>query len=288
MPDTPGVPRAETLLGTVPMASRSRADDYLTLVMVALLLLVTVAAWAGVILQAAAMPMSGLSPSIAMATDMAPLITPAGLAAFVTAWVVMMAAMMLPSAAPMILLYHVVARGQAARGGSLVPTWFFVSGYLAVWAAFGIVVYLAGQVVGVALGGNARLAGWAPYGVALVLLAAGAYQFTPLKRVCLRTCRSPLGFLMEHWKPKAWGALRMGLEHGAYCAGCCWGLMAVLVAAGAMGLAWVLLIALVVAAEKLLPRGQWAARSTGVVLLGLGVLIAAQPQFALALRGQGM
>jgi predicted metal-binding membrane protein len=270
------------------MVSREWASDRVALLTLALLLLITVAAWAGVLGQAASMTMDGSSHDAAMPMEMGPLVTPAGLVAFVAAWVVMMAAMMLPSAAPMILLYRTVARGRAARGNPLVPTWVFVLGYLVVWAAFGVLVYLASQVVGAALASDRWLAAGAPYGVALVLLAAGAYQFTPLKRVCLRACQSPLGFLMAHWRPGPGGAFRMGLAHGAYCAGCCWGLMAVLVAAGAMGLAWVLLIALVVAAEKLLPGGQRAAWITGVALLGLGALIGVQPQLALALRGQGM
>jgi predicted metal-binding membrane protein len=270
------------------MVSREWASDRVALLMLALLLLVTVAAWVGIIVQASSMAMSGSAMDAEMSAGIGPLITPAGLVAFVVAWVVMMAAMMLPSAAPMILLYRTVAQGRATRGNPLVPTWIFVLGYLVVWAAVGVPVYVAGQWISASFGSNLRLAEWAPYGVALVLLAAGAYQFTPLKRVCLRACQSPLGFLMGHWRPGPDGAFRMGLEHGAYCTGCCWGLMAVLVAAVAMGLAWVLLIALVVAAEKLLPSGHWVAWITGVALLALGALIAVQPQLALALRGAGM
>jgi predicted metal-binding membrane protein len=271
------------------MVSRAWIGDRIGLLTLALLMLVTMAAWGGVIVQAISSTRDGgSSMGAGMSAGMEPLVTPAGLVAFVAAWVVMMAAMMLPSAAPMILLYRAMLRSHAARSNPLASIWIFVGGYLFVWAAFGVVVYLAGQLVGAALRGDARLAEWAPYGVALVLLAAGVYQFTSLKRACLRACQSPLGFLMAHWRPGPWGTCRMGLEHGVYCAGCCWGLMAVLVAAGAMGLAWVLLIAVVVAAEKLLPHGQWAARITGVVLLVLGALVAAQPQIALALRGQGM
>jgi predicted metal-binding membrane protein len=270
------------------MDLRAWTGDRLGALTLALLLIVTIAAWAGVIIQATSMTMGGHSMGSEMSVGVEPLVTVPGLVAYVAAWLVMMVAMMLPSAVPMILLYRTVARGHAARGNPLVPTWIFVIGYLVVWAAFGVPVYLASQVVGAAVAGDVRLAKWAPYGVAVVLLSAGAYQFTPLKRVCLRTCQSPLGFLTRHWRPGLAGAFRMGLAHGWYCIGCCWGLMAVLVAAGAMGLAWVLLIALVVAAEKLLPRGQWAARIIGLVLLGLGALVAAQPQLAAALRGHGM
>jgi predicted metal-binding membrane protein len=266
------------------MLARRWAGDRLSLFTLALLSLVTLAAWAGVILQAGSMSMGGAAMADDMPRDMPPLLDAAGLGAFVAAWAVMMAAMMLPSAAPMVLLYRTVARGQAARGNPLVPTWIFVLGYLVLWAAFGVLVYLAGRAVDAALAGSMVLAGWAPYGVAAVLLVAGLYQFTPLKRVCLRQCQSPLGFLLEHWKPGPGGAFRMGLEHGLYCCGCCWGLMAVLVVAGAMGLAWVALIALVVAAEKLLPRGQWATRIAGGLLLGLGTLVLAQPGAVALLR----
>lgn len=266
------------------MASGSWSDNRFPLITLALLSIVTFAAWAGVVIEASAMATGGHSMGNEMSSGAGPLVTTAGLVGFVAAWVVMMAAMMLPSAAPMILLYRTVARAQAARGSLLVPTWIFVLGYLVVWATFGVVVYLAGQLVRAAIDGDTRLATWAPYGVALVLLAAGAYQFTPLKLRCLRACQSPLRFLVGHWKPGRRGAFGMGLEHGSYCAVCCWGLMVVLVAAGAMGLSWVLVIALVVAAEKLLPRGQWAARIAGFLLVALGVLVAAQPQLALALH----
>ena len=105
----------------------------------------------------------------------------------------------------------------------------------------------------------------------MILLAAGAFQLSPLKQVCLRACRSPLAFLLGHWRAGRRGSLALGWSHAVYCLGCCWALMLVLVAAGAMGLRWVLLIAAVVAAEKLLPGGEWFARAAGGALLLLGV-----------------
>lgn len=260
-----------------------------SLVTLALLSLVTAAAWASVVIQATGMA-SGDSMGAGMSSDAGisavaePRVTIAGATAYVASWVAMMVAMMLPSAAPMILLYRTVARCRAARGNIQLPTWIFVLGYLVVWAAFGGVVYLAGALVATSIVREARLAAWMPYGVALVLVVAGAYQFTPLKLRCLRACQSPMGFLIGHWKPGRGGAFRMGVEHGWYCAACCWALMVVLVAAGAMGLRWVLVIALMVAAEKLLPQGRLAARISGVLLLGLGALIIAQPQLALVLH----
>ena len=267
------------------MFSMRSAPDRLTLFNAALLLGVAGAAWAGVIAQATSMrDMGGAAMASTAPESMQPELAPAGLVTFVLAWLVMMAAMMLPSAAPMILLYRTVARGQAARGKGFVPTWVFVLGYLLVWAGFGVIVYLASQVVTAVLASSMTLVDWTAYAVAAVLLVAGGYQFTPLKRVCLRACQSPLAFLMGHWKPGPVGALRMGLEHGIYCSGCCWGLMAVLVAAGAMGLAWVVLIALAVFVEKLLSRGQWAAWGAGLLLITLGVLVAFQPGIAMLVR----
>ena len=123
------------------------------------------------------------------------------------------------------------------------------------------------------------------YGVAAVLVVAGVFQLSPLKQVCLRRCRSPLGFLLGHWRAGWRGSLALGWSHATYCLGCCWALMVVLVAAGAMGLLWVLLVAAVVAAEKVLPGGEWIARATGIVLLILGAAIAARPSLAMTLRG---
>lgn len=272
------------------MLSRASISNRLPLVTLALLSIVTIAAWVGVVIDARTMVAGDVAMSAAamssgmMSANAGPLGSVAGMLAFVAAWVVMMAAMMLPSAAPMILLYRTVAHSQAARGNLSVSTWIFVLGYLVVWALFGGVVYLAGALPGVAIESDARRAMLIPYGVALVLLAAGAYQFTALKLRCLRNCRSPLRFLIEHWRAGRVGAFRMGLEHGAYCSTCCWGLMAVLVAAGAMGLQWVLMIALLVAAEKLLPRGDRIAWIAGGLLLGLGVVIAIQPELARALH----
>jgi predicted metal-binding membrane protein len=259
------------------MFSLRSGPDRLTLITGGLLLLVAGAAWVGVVRQATSMGGATMGVTTPMAPS--PLVSLADLVAFVLAWQVMMAAMMLPSALPMLLLYRTAARGQA-----FVPTWVFVLGYLLVWAGFGVLVYLASQLVALALASMMALADAAPYGVAVVLLAAGVYQFTPLKRVCLRACQSPLAFLMGHWKPGPVGALRMGWEHGLYCCGCCWGLMAVLVAAGAMGLAWVVLVALAVFVEKLLSRGQWAAWGTGLLLLALGGLVALQPGVAMLVR----
>jgi predicted metal-binding membrane protein len=200
----------------------------------------------------------------------------AGFSAFVLAWAVMMAAMMFPAAAPMIVLFQATAARRKAAGRAFVPTWIFVLGYLLVWTVIGGITWILVQVASDAAGqlGFATRETWGPLTLGIVLVMAGLYQLTPLKRVCLDHCRSPFGFVMQHWREGYGGALQMGLIHGLYCLGCCWALFAVLVAAGVMSLAWMLLLTLVVFAEKVLPFGPRAAQIVGVTFLILGVVVA--------------
>jgi predicted metal-binding membrane protein len=191
-------------------------------------------------------------------------------ATFLTAWIVMMTAMMLPSSAPMFLLYRLSAGDQAH--GEL-RTLAFGAGYLLVWAVVGGIVLVAQRVLDVVLDPALRA-----LGVAAVLLVAGVYQFTPLKTTCLRACQTPADFLVRHWRSGTLGALRLGLDHGLYCLGCCWALMAVLVAAGGMGLAWVALIALIVLVEKLAPRAVWFSRAVGVAFVVGAVVVTLRPE----------
>lgn len=185
-------------------------------------------------------------------------------------WAAMMLAMMLPSAAPMILLYGAVA-GRTSGSPSI---GFFASGYALVWTGFS--VGAAGLQLALheamLLSPGLRVTGAALGGV--VLVAAGLYQLTPLKHACLRRCRSPVAFITRHWRPGAGGALRMGLVHGLYCVGCCWALMALLFVGGVMHLLWVAVIALAVLVEKVAPAGHAVARAAGVVLTvwGAGVI----------------
>ena len=236
-----------------------------------ILLLIAAVAWVDVI-------RSSLGAPDMMMTMFMPLTVADGLA-FVASWGVMMTAMMLPSALPMVGLYAATQRGEAPTAPRGVPVAVFTLVYLAVWAASGVPVYLAHTGL-MALSARAFA-----YGIAGILLAAGVFQLSPLKQVCLRACRSPLGFLLGHWRAGLRGSLALGWSHALYCLGCCWALMVVLVAAGAMGLAWVLLITAVVAAEKLLPRGEWIARATGGAFLLLGVAVALRPDLVTALRG---
>jgi predicted metal-binding membrane protein len=236
----------------------------------ALLVVIMLAAWTHLLLS----PM-GMDDMAGMQMAMRP--TVADALAYLTAWSVMMTAMMLPSALPMIDLYAATQR-NASVGLRAIRVGSFTLVYLALWALTGVPVYFAS----VALSGISRSA--LAYVVAAVLVIAGLFQLSTLKRVCLRHCRSPLGFLFGHWREGWQGGLAMGRAHAVYCLGCCWALMVVLVVAGAMGLVWVLLIAAIVAAEKLLPRGEWIARASGIALVLLGIAVAVRPGFASLLR----
>lgn len=190
-------------------------------------------------------------------------------------WWVMMVAMMVPSAAPTILLFTAIKRRQATTDSPVVASWLFLAGYVVIWAGFSLVAVSlqwgldqAGLLSGMMASTSTVLAG-------IILLTAGLYQFTPLKHACLHYCQSPIMFLSRYWKPGTLGAFRMGLLHGGYCVGCCWFLMALLFVAGVMNLAWVAAVAIYVAFEKLLPRSQWLSRAAGVALIVAGVLFLA-------------
>lgn len=185
-------------------------------------------------------------------------------------WGLMMAAMMLPSAAPMILLHATVTRRRRARGEVVATTGSFAAGYLAIWTLFS----LAAVLLQVALQRAALLSpmlALTSQGVAgLVLIGAGLYQWSPLKDACLRHCRSPLDFMLTEWREGNRGAFTMGLRHGAYCVGCCWVLMLLLFVGGVMSLAWIAGLALWVLVEKLAPAGHWLGRALGGVLVAWG------------------
>ena len=187
---------------------------------------------------------------------------------FVGVWVVMMAAMMLPSVAPTVALY-----ARMARARSPLSPLAFAAGYFLLWGGVGVLAYVAARAPGDVLAwdeGGRWIAG-------VTLLAAAVYELTPLKSICLRKCRSPLGFLLGAWRDGWSGALRMGARHGAWCVGCCWALMASLFALGIMSVAWMAFVAGLIAAEKLLPWRRVAAFGTAAVLLALGTLLVAAP-----------
>jgi predicted metal-binding membrane protein len=203
-----------------------------------------------------------------------------GLGWFLGVWVVMMAAMMFPSIAPMVVMYARIQEGkrnreQTAPAGA---TPLFVAGYLVSWAAAGIAGYLIFEGVRSLDIGFLAWDEAGPYVAGGVILAAALYQLTPLKDVCLRHCRNPLMFLMDHWRPGRVGALRMGVEHGGFCIGCCWMLMAALFALGVMSIGWMAFIAALIATEKLLPWRAVANRGIAVLLAVLGIMVAFAPE----------
>jgi predicted metal-binding membrane protein len=251
------------------VAQQSLARDRASLVTGGVLVLVALLAWVVLFVQPAE-PMPTAGPTDALV--------------FLSAWGVMMAAMMLPSAMPMIALYSAIRRNTAATGSTGVSTAVFALIYLILWTAVGLPVYLASA----AIAGVPGLQDVLPYALAVVLVAAGVYQFTPLKRACLRVCRNPLSFLWARSRTGSRGTATLAVEHAAYCIGCCWGLMVVLVAAGAMALNWVLLIAVIVLLEKLMPRGELVARVAGAALVVLGLAVAVHPDLAMLLHPAAM
>jgi pentapeptide MXKDX repeat protein len=212
--------------------------------------------------------------------DAGPGTDPGTLGFFIGVWVVMMAAMMFPSIAPMVVMYVRIQEGRRERGQhvALGATTLFVGGYLLAWAAAGLVGYGVFQL-GKAVTGDAF--SWpnaGPYLAGAIIVGAAVYQLTPLKDVCLRYCRSPFMFLMKNWNPGRFGALRMGVKHGGWCVGCCWALMAALFALGVMSLGWMAFIAALIAVEKLLPWRMLANRGIAVLLLVLGLGVAFTPE----------
>lgn len=188
------------------------------------------------------------------------------LAALIVMWWLMMIAMMLPSAAPTILLYARV-RQQRGTSGQVAQPWIFLSGYVLVWLLFSLIAAAAQRLV--AGPGMALLH---PDVASGLLIGAGLYQLSPIKNACLRQCRAPTQFLSRYWRPGVGGAVRLGVLHGAYCVGCCWMLMALLFVVGVMNFAWIAALTVIVGLERLVPRGEWVARASGVALVGWGLI----------------
>jgi predicted metal-binding membrane protein len=254
---------------TLGVSAEVLARDRTTLVTGSVLLVTAGLAWGALVAQ----------PDMLMANTG----LPAALI-FLAAWGVMMAAMMLPSATPMIALYGAIRRKVPDNASAGIPTAVFALVYLALWVMFGVPIYVASVVID----SQGDIMDLLPAATALVLVAAGVYQFTPLKRACLRVCRNPLSFLWARSRSGYRGTLMLAVEHAAYCIGCCWALMIVLVAAGAMALAWALLIAVVVFLEKLIPRGEVSARVTGIALIGLGLAVVMHPDLVQMLHPNNM
>ena len=231
------------------LAARSRAVTIIGLAVLTLL------AWLYLLAGAGMGSMTGMAmaPGFPLAAAM---------------WSTMMVAMMVPGAAPAILLY---ARVHRHAQSTPPPTAAFLAGYLACWFAVSAgaawLQIAAASPMSMALDSRTASGG--------LLIVAGLYQLSPFKDACLASCRAPAGFLTRHYRPGAFGAWRLGLIHGAYCIGCCWLLMAILFVVGVMNLAWVAALTLLVAAEKLLPGGQWVARIAGLAAIGWGIALLA-------------
>lgn len=236
-------------------------------IVVACLTIVSALAWAYV-LMGAGMDMS--MPGMVMAPMEW---SPAVALIMLAMWWVMMIAMMVPSAVPTILLFSKIEAAKAARGQAAIATAVFVAGYLVVWGAFSVLATglqwsldrLGLMAMDIRLA-SAPLAGG-------LLLAAGLYQFTPIKRACLRHCQSPVLFLSTHWRPGPKGAFLMGAHHGAYCLGCCWMLMALLFVGGIMNVLWIAGLAIYVALEKWASRSAWLSRTVGMALCAAGIAV---------------
>jgi predicted metal-binding membrane protein len=185
---------------------------------------------------------------------------------FLSAWAVMMVAMMVPATLPLILLYRTIARNRLSGVQAQVGVVALLVGYIAVWTAVGLPVYAYALFAD-------RAGSLATVLPALLLVVGGIYQFTPLKRICHARCSNPLFFLMQNWRSGAAGALRLGVVHGVDCLGCCAGLMVGLVALGMMNLAWMLTAAVIIFAEKTIPGSHRIARPLGVVMVGGGALL---------------
>jgi len=247
-------------------------------IVVGALVLVIVFAWIWIVLgaatgmSAAAMTRMAGMPDMDMMMERA-VWTPGYAALIFAMWWVMMVAMMLPGAAPMLLLFARVNRAQKARDRPYVATGIFAAGYLAAWGGFSALA--AGSQWGLEqfdlLGPMMTTTSYWLGGV--ILLAAGLWQLTPVKGVCLRHCRSPLSFIAQKWRPGRLGAFHMGLEHGAFCLGCCWFLMGLLFFGGIMNLFWIAGLAGFVLLEKTIPMGHWLARIAGVGLVAWGALM---------------
>jgi predicted metal-binding membrane protein len=181
-------------------------------------------------------------------------------------WAVMMAAMMLPTAMPMVSVFSTLSKSSGETGRMVA----FVAGYLALWTGFGAAATAAQWALQTSGLLSPMIVSMSPVLSATLLAIAGLFQFTPLKHACLKACRAPLGFLLTDWRDGLWGAARMGIRHGLYCLGCCWALMALLFVGGAMNLLWIAALTLLVAMEKLAPKGDFLAKALGVIMIGAG------------------
>jgi predicted metal-binding membrane protein len=188
-------------------------------------------------------------------------------------WAIMMVAMMLPSAAPMLLTFAAVARNRRIAHRPYVPVTVFAAGYLTIWSLFSLLAAAGQWQLHRAALLSPMMKSSSIYLAGSLLIVAGIFQFTPLKKSCLVRCRAPLDFIMTRWREGTKGAFGMGIEHGAFCAGCCWALMALLFVLGVMNILWIAVLTIIVALEKIIPRAKWFSTATGIVLILWGVWV---------------
>lgn len=259
-----------------PRAAYALLERRATYAVAGLLLALSAVAWVRTVGQAR--EMADMLPGLTGIADAMPDMLAAS--AFLPMWIVMMTGMMLPTVAPVVLAHRMVVR---KRGEGAAPTVAFVAGYLLVWSAIGLVPLAALTWFRNAAVGDP---GWLTMTAGVAVAGAGVYQLTPFKRACLKVCRSPLSFVISHDFGAGWpGALRAGVSHGAWCLGCCWALMVVLVVVGLMNLVWMAGIAAVFMTEKHWARAEWLARGIGVALIGLGAAMAVWPSVARTVSG---
>ena len=252
------------------MQLRRWPEQRVTLPILLSLWAVAALAWLGVIWQAhatGALQQAG----VPMALGMGGRLGAGSLALFLALWLVMMVAMMFPSFWPAFLLYGAAARRRGRPGAAVL----FGAGYLLLWEGCGLLAFAGYLATGAALEGRPGWAARLPLLTAALLLLAAAYQVTPLKRRCLAHCQSPAAYLVAHWRPGLLGALRLGMAHGAYCLGCCWGLLLALLGLGAMDPRWLATAAAVIALEKLGPRHPAVPALVAAVLVICGLAIVA-------------
>ena len=233
-----------------------------------LLLILAAASWVLLIWQSDAMNSQAMGRNLTMGMS-------AGL--FMMTWVVMMIAMMFPTAAPMILMFTSVSAGKRRQSQVFVPTWVFVSAYLLIWTLFGLVAYPLALFAERLAEQSMWLMTNAPRIGGVLLVVAGLYQLSPLKHLCLAKCRTPLQFILSFWRDGYGGAFRMGFVHGAYCLGCCWFLFVLLFPLGIMNIAVMALLTALIYAEKSFPLGRQISQIAGMALIVYGVIVICVP-----------
>ncbi len=239
----------------------------------AALLAIALVAWLYLVHLSATMPGMDMADMPGMAMPRAHAWDPLDVGLLFIMWAVMMIAMMVPAAAPMVLTFAMVQRQRQEQDRATVPTVVFLLGYALVWTAYAAVAALAQWRLHEADLLSATMASTSTRLGGALLLVAGVFQWTPLKQACLAKCRSPLSFVMTEWREGRAGAFVMGVRHGAYCVACCWALMALLFVAGVMNLLWIAGLAILVLVERVLPGGPAVSRIVGVLFLLTGVVV---------------